>query len=1089
MLQLHLSNRIEDLAERMIERLAARDALEPDAIVVPSAAMRRSLELAIARRLGICMNVAFGYPAHWIWRRVASITGASPERSPFDAAALAWQLYAWFGGPETLGHARLRAYLSGADAAMRFELASRAAAVLDRYVTYRQDWLEAWARGNTALPAAGPAQREDEAWQAQAWRAILTATGTTGAHHPAQRMFESLEASGGQGLPESLHVFGVPELPPLYLDIFRRLAKWMRIDLYLLDGCRQHWFEIRGAKQLARLSASGRAAGMESGNALLAAWGEQSKAFLGQALEAADWDFDDAFVEPEGGNLLQRVQRAILDLEELPAGSLETACYESGISIHVCHGLARELEVLHDQLLARFDADPRLSPGDVLVVTPDLERAAPLIDAVFGSAGGARHIPYAITGRAARAPGSLTGVFLELLDLRRTRYEANRLHDLLRVAAVARAFGLDEEGIETAGRWMRETGMHWGLDASSRRALGVPEGARHTLAASLESLFLGYTLPAGAVSPVTDAWLHPEIEGRLAFQLGGLWRFARELRALRTSLAEKHGAAYWQWVLLAVLDDFFAPEADEAEELGRLRAAIGETASLALQGAGADALFPFEVFRLAIEERIGAQAPGAVPSGRVTFGAMAGLRGLPWRLICCIGLDHAAFPASPPELEFDLMAAFPRTGDRRLRSEQRNVFLDLLLAAREAFYVSYSGRGMRDDRVAPPSVVVEELVDALLRAARAPEDARRALIVEHPLQAFSRRYFDGSDPRLFSYRAELCGTAQALASAPRRAQAPADEVDDVEEMPVESPRIPFFRGPLNPPADSGPVALEDLARFFLRPAEFVLRRRLGLSLRIHGNALENEDPFAPDFEAGLRLRAWMLRLIERGLDPPEILARMQSHPDAPAGRLGEIELTELLDRARIFFERRARAAHGLQDAPFEFRIDTGEGLLSGTLGGLGAAGMLRASFAPSGARARIECWVHHLALCAVAPPGIALRTQFLGELECFHFESAAGARERLAAMLRAFRAGQCRPLPFFPRAGLAYVAKNDAKAARKVWMGSNRSHPGEADDPWIRLAFREDVSGAIGAEFERLTREILAPLRVALKEGIHAAFA
>jgi exodeoxyribonuclease V gamma subunit len=37
----------------------------------------------------------------------------------------------------------------------------------------------------------------------------------------------------------------------------------------------------------------------------------------------------------------------------------------------------REVEVLYDQLLGLFDADPALQPSDVLVMTPDIEAYAP----------------------------------------------------------------------------------------------------------------------------------------------------------------------------------------------------------------------------------------------------------------------------------------------------------------------------------------------------------------------------------------------------------------------------------------------------------------------------------------------------------------------------------------------------------------------------------------------------------------------------------------------------------------------------------------------------------------------------------------
>lgn len=1080
MLQLHLSNRLECLAGQMLDRLEelAPPVFDARQIIVASAGMRRFVELAVARRFGICANFAFGFPARWIWLQIAAITGASPDRSPFDAELLAWRLLAWFETQEAMRHPRLRTYLRAGDAAMRWELALRTARLFERYVAYRQDWLAAWAAGNRApLHGADAAHLDDEAWQMQAWRAILAA-GAIGPQHPAEAMFRAIEASGTgaaqrQRLPEGVDVFGVPELPPLYLDILHRLSRWMRIDVYLLDPCRQYWFEIRSEKQLARLAAAGRAAGVETGNALLAGWGEQSKALLEHAIDLADADFDDAFVEPAPDSVLHRVQRAILDLEPLAAGTLAADPPDASLCIHVCHSPTREIEVLHDQLLARFEADPSLTPGDVLVVTPDLERAAPLIDAVFGAALGERHIPYAITGRSPCSAGSLTQVFLELLDVARTRCEASRLYDLLRVGALARAFGLDDEGLDAIHRWMRGAGMRWGLDDEHRRSLGAPEASRRTLDASLRSLLLGYTLPAGSAGAMTGAWPYPDVEGRLAFPLGGFWRFSDELRKLRDQLPALRDAQRWRNVLTAALDTFFAPDAGELDELRALHAAIDELAQFAARGAGERHAWPFEVFRMALAEHVAAHAPGGVPTGQVTFTGMSQLRGLPYRLICCIGLDHAAFPASEPELEFDLMARWPRRGDRVRRNEQRNVFLDLLLAAREAFYLSYTGRSVRDDRERPPSVVVSDLLDHLV-CATTPEGAseheraraRGRFVTRHPLQAFSARYFTGEDPRLFSYDAAMC---------------PAIGADARSEA--------FFRAPLAASVPDEPVALEDLAQFLKHPARFLLGRRLGLRLEAARASLQDEDAFDMDFDAAARVRSHVLDLIARGWTNDEVIKHALRHPDLPEGELGRIDLAEILERAVRFVARDARARRHPSLAPREARINTEAGTITAMLDGLSTAGMLLARFGPSGMRSRIECWVRHLALCADRPQGVALRTQFLGEDECFHFAPVEDAGQRLAALLRLFREGWCRPVHFFPRTGLAFVETNDLEAARATWLGSWRARNGESRDPWYRLAFGEDAGGAIDERFAACAREILGPLRGAFADGIHDEFA
>ena len=165
MLTLHFSHRYETLAVLLFERLAARDRAHPfvaDTVIVPSAAVRRDLTLAMARAHGVCANFEFPYLARWLWRAIARVVPGVGAESPFDPALLVWRLHdALADGAVASAHPRLQRYLAQADAAMRHELAARLASLFDQYVTFRPDWLAAWTEGRLAgigAPASVAAQ-------------------------------------------------------------------------------------------------------------------------------------------------------------------------------------------------------------------------------------------------------------------------------------------------------------------------------------------------------------------------------------------------------------------------------------------------------------------------------------------------------------------------------------------------------------------------------------------------------------------------------------------------------------------------------------------------------------------------------------------------------------------------------------------------------------------------------------------------------------------------------------------------------------------------------------------------------------------
>ena len=77
------------------------------------------------------------------------------------------------------------------------------------------------------------------------------------------------------------------------------------------------------------------------------------------------------FREAMGNRLLARLQRWIFDaLNECQESRTHPRADDPSLVINSCHGNMREVEVLRDYLLRRFEEDPSLKPRDVLVMMP-----------------------------------------------------------------------------------------------------------------------------------------------------------------------------------------------------------------------------------------------------------------------------------------------------------------------------------------------------------------------------------------------------------------------------------------------------------------------------------------------------------------------------------------------------------------------------------------------------------------------------------------------------------------------------------------------------------------------------------------------
>jgi exodeoxyribonuclease V gamma subunit len=1101
------SNRFENLLDALLSRMETQGQQGPFArveVIVPRSALERRVELAMADRFGIGAGVSFDYLAQWLWRQIGRVVEI-PDASPYDPGVMIWRIFAALEGDWLKKHTRLAHYLEGADARQRFELAGRLARLFDLYLCYRPEWLERWADEKAAPVSREGTLYADEAWQAELWRRIVLKGESRTFRLPfmsfLRRVARMEDADLARaGLPAAIDVFCLPSLPPLYLEVLRALARVVDVQLYVLNPCREYWFDIVDARRLSWLARCQRDHFHETGNRLLAAWGKQAQAQIESLFEGENLVREEAKFAPQPGtHLLARLQNAFLDLRELEAGSIRRDERDRSIELHLCHSRIRELEVLHDRLLGLFKERKDLRPDEVVVLMPDLAACAPLIEAVFGTAPRERFIAWRITGQGGTQESPVVRALDDLLALAAGNAPASRVFDLLRQPLVAAHFGLDESSLEQVRDWMHEAGIRWGLDSEQARAAGAGDG--HTVEAGLARLFLSWAAgeAAGRTLFAGRTGVRHAPQGSAGLALGTFWHYARVLNNLRAELLKTHDAEGWRAVLLASLAALVGEAPEHAEEMRAVRGAINaladDMAAAGAIGQETEIALPLDVIRLALSERLDDAAHGGVPGGAVTFSALPALRGLPYRVVCVIGLDNDAFPARERADEFDLMAAFPQKGDRQRRDDDRNLFLDVVLAARDVLHLSCVGRSARDNAELLPSVLVDELLDTLASAcAENPEQpdsiakARAGLIVEHPLQSFSPDYFvtEGKrDKRLESFRGEFARALderfrqQRAAVKRERMKARSFEDDDAYGEEEEGAGRPFFTSPL-PPPDEGwrCVDLVQLKRFFDNPCHFLLRERLGLDLPSSEEELADVEPFVPDWQASRALAARLLPVLlereeeggEGSIDDEALFSLARAGSEFPAASLGEGALRRELVSLRSFADR-VNAALGKPRCPVhtvkleqelhcsgERETETWE--LRAVFGALRADGAVAYQYDDMRARGVLAAWIDHLALCVAPPPGVECRTRGLlrkGEF-VLHPLPADRARAHLGKLLSLYRAGLREPLRFFPKSAWEYarIAQDGDtdkayKEALKKW---DDGHFPEKNHAAYRLALR-----------------------------------
>jgi exodeoxyribonuclease V gamma subunit len=1094
-LQITTSNMMEILVAHLADTMSTplKSPLSEEIVLINSRGMEKWLSMQLAERHGVCANMSFNFPRPFLLGLLESATETPRGSNYYHPDCLTWTLMKIL--PAMILHEsfrEIRHYLDrdgSVHSTKLYQLSHRIAQVIDQYLVYRPEMILNWEAGRT--------HNEDELWQAELWRAI---TAESPEPHPpslVSRFKERLLSSNPESLnlPERISLIGISSLPPLFIELLNYLASFTDVHLFLFNPCREFWSGIMTHREMestiqryttkTETHLSEEELFLEQGNPLLASMGKVNRDFL-TAFADVSARHQDFFVLPGEATLLRCLQSDILNLmdrgkgEDLPLGFSDE---DRSLEIHSCHSPMREVEVLYDCLLSLFDADRGLQPRDILVMTPDIDTYAPFIESVFDRTkeetvhGLDSHIPFSIADRKHLRNNPLTDAFFKILELPESRFEASRILALLDNRAIRDAFRIGEDDPPMISRWVEESGIRWGIDTDTLAELGLPPQESSTWRRGIDKMLLGYALPGGNRHLFLDILPYDAIEGENAQVLGQFLDFLDRLFAAVSQLKETHTLKQWHEILDDIVERFFEVESDDdwIFDHRHLLDAIHDL-SKAEAVSGFDELVPLAVIREHLKDRLeSAGFSGGFLTGGVTFCAMVPMRNIPFKVICLLGMSHQSFPREAKKLGFDLIARHPRRGDRSKRDDDRYLFLETLLSARERLIIFHTGQSIHDNTPIPPTVVVSELLDYIEQGfflkssspvkTREWHEGRSAirnhLVTEHPLQPFSPGYFAGTDGP-FSYSNENCRAAQSL-------------IDRLgPPRPFLSDAVPLTR------ENSENVIVSDLLGFFRHPARFFVTKTLGIRLPEEEDKLDDTELFTltglTRYEVEQSLLAGKMEddCLE---DEYRILL---SSGKLPLGTIGQMQHDVLSLEISRFATRVARLVPDENKQPLPIDLPLGDYRLTGQIDLWSPAGIFACRYAELKGKDYLNVWFQHLIL-HVARPELAWENYLAGRKEWLRFTKPDQAADLLICLLDLFRDGLTRPLKFFPQTSLQYVKALNSGKSRQAALASARSawqvtdfFRGEERDPYFRLCFGK--SDPLDEEFCTLAESVYKPL-------------
>ncbi|MEO7216970.1 MAG: exodeoxyribonuclease V subunit gamma [Gemmatimonadaceae bacterium] len=1054
------------LAERLALDLsqAPLGPFENEVIVVHNYGMRRWVRQELAARHGYAASLDVKFPGKFCRDVAKVLTGDDGSTDPrFTRDAMTWRILDLFeqGAGENPDFVAVHRFLGDGDTRKRLGLASRAAACLDDYQLYRPDVLALWEETEAAETASTNAR-----WQHALWRHLCATNAPNGTFsrwmdRAAARLSESSDIP--PGLPHRVSVFGVSSLPVHIVRLLQGIAKFIPVQVYVLAPPRASWADDTPA------------------NPLFAAFGDNVReliSLLGTDLTLEEHPTPSSTRTTCLGQLRDDVRASVVRGREpgmLPPIALDAT--DDSLTVHICHSPMREMEVLRDQIFAAFAADPTLRPHDVLVLVPDTTIYAPLVEAVFDvGEPDLPRIPHRVADRPIAHESSLTAAMLRILQLTGARWTVPEIVELLDVEAVRRAAGISDSGAQTILRWIDETRIRWGRDGAMRKNdFDLPAIDTNTWRAGIDRLLMGYAtgraddVIAGVLPHAGDTVGDPATLGTFAQWLDRLfdtldnWRTPRTLSEWRSTLRD---------AVIAMLE----PEGDDEDRAMTTLLGAIDTLGDAERDGAYHRTVDLGVAHDWIERSLSDEMmTGGFLTGGMVIAALKPMRAIPFRVIAVLGLDNESFPRSSHRAAYDLLSVERRPGDQDRRRDDRQLFLDTILAATDRLILSYVGRSARDNTERAASVALAELLDIVDASFTHPSDAARpardAITVQHRLQPFSPAYYGANnDARLFSF-SRVNARATAIMLADRNTIAPFV----TQAVPAD-----------DAPTDRVDIQLTNLINCWVNPSAFFCKNVLGL--RIDGDDEESLDcePMTVNRLDSYKLQDEIVRRHLAG-------QRSIQHERSRATLLGDLPSGDL---GALWFDRVDAELQGFLDAvgqthflePEIVAVDGPSWRITGRIDRLTKDGRTDVRPAKRKPKDLIRAWITHLVLCA-SRVGMETTVYALDGKTCL--PCVKDPMALLDELVSGYRAALRAPLPVFENASWSYVDRIVAQAkgtrATKTPLEMARSayapsefgdmQLGDQSDAHIALCWRgrDPLEDAL-EDFDRYSRTLWSPI-------------
>jgi exodeoxyribonuclease V gamma subunit len=996
------------IGESIREQLLNMDPFKPVYIVTQTEGMNVWLKTKLAEQLDITANIIFINPNDLVTRVNKIIGGEAFETFPKESVS--WVLYELLSSDDFLqkyGNEPVTGYyLIGNvndkrfDDAKRYALAAQLSDLYDQYQIYRHQMIQDWNERQNPTPC----------FQEYLWIALKAKLGDklqdkTIARKNIIDQFNHENKEQWELVKNEFNVlyfFGLSIFTPFHFDIFQGLSQYMDLVFYLLNPSpEEYWYEDKSERIVNNWKAKNPNAIINQGNDILTNWGKviQDTFYLFFDRDENINNYTSEVVPVSNKKLLGKLQNDILT-NSIEKNKIfkETDLSDKSLQIHSSYNKAREVEALYNAILNIVENDNTITGKDI-VVTCDIDEYASYISAIFDTA--PKKFKYTIADSVYLQGDSPLKALESLLNLSESNFNAETLLQLLDFSCIKKKFGIQNS--ELIALIVEKSLFRFGIEGSAE-----DDSNLFSLKNSIRKIVLGISLKIQG--KYKELYPLDIIEG---FDSEEALKFCVFADAL-VDMLEKRGDGFktlqeWtEYVDEITQDILFLDNEEDEKELRHQSIIVRQLGNFYLVS---DAKYCSEkikwnIFVNSFLDLLGKdRRTKRYVSNGITFCSHIPMRSLPYKVVCMLGLDFDKFPRKDRKLSFSKISGTER-GDRSVRENDKHLFLESLMSAKEYFYLSYIGNSSKDNTNIPASVLVEELITYIAdRCER--NDIAQKLITRHPLYAYSKKY-NIDNPNLVSYLIDTKSQQIPM-------KLPTDEgivaagsaIGNAEEVEV--------------------INLDDLINFFKNPIKYYYNKVLKIYY-------ENQDALVPMtemFEMD-KLEEWGLkdRLMNlRNIDEANI-RDLIIKGELPSKNMGEAYFNHYILKIAglhsTYWQLRGTSPEGIDPEQFglyknSLRIDSGL-ILEGELDNLFNNHLLGYSLSsnPRSRKNLIGLYIQFLFLKALDIDVSATFIKIHSKrkiVEIFTSSNELKSSEALLLLkelISIFKEGHARIIPFYP---------------------------------------------------------------------------